>query len=949
MIRLLLPVLLALLVAAPRAAFPQATGEAPPVTPQLAPARPLPIDPVVTRGTLPNGLQYFIRQNDRPADRVLLRLAVDAGSVYEDDDQRGLAHVLEHMAFNGTANFDPGELVSFFELAGARFGPHVNAYTSFDETVYMLQVATDQPGLLEKGLLALSDFAGRITLAPEEVDKERGVVVEEWRLRLGSSTRILEQQAPVLFHDSLYAERLPIGTPEVLRNFPVERLRDFYDTWYRPDRMAVVVVGDIDPQAIEQQVKDLFGALEARRPPDPLPNRAVPPHDTTLVSVASDPEAQASTVTVLRKGPPPPQETVGDYRQGLVRRLMYQMLNLRFDEIARRADAPFLAAGAGSQDLTHTTTAVTLSARVEGGEIGEGLGALILEARRAREFGFSDSELDRAKKSLAALYERAYAERDKSESAGYAREYVSHFLTGEPIPGIEMEYEMSRAMLPGITQEEVTDAARELLQEGSRVVLAAAPEKEAVELPGEADIRQVLAQAAKAPLEPWTDSTAGRELLADPPAPGRVTGTRVIEPLGVTVLTLSNGAEVWLKPTDFQNDQVLIGSIALGGASTAPRADYLDTVLSASLVNIAGVGGFTPPELRKLLAGRLAGVSASVDLSTHGVQGLARPQDLETGLQLLHLYFTRPGGDEAGFGLMKRQLLALLANREENPAAQFADRLRQLNTSHHYTSEPMTPARIEALRLPVMQQAYARLFDNAADFTFFLVGAFDVAKMTPLVATYIGSLPSTGKNTSTFEPLDLRFPESVDRIKVTQGREPKSETVITFFADAGNAVRQTVLADAVASILQVRLREILREDLGGTYSVSATYSNTLPDLGYGTIAINFGSSPENAGKLTSEVLAEVTRLRKEGPSADDCAKVRAQEIQQLETALRQNGYWLNALQSTEVLGRDPLVLLEQRERIADITPEHVGEAMRRYLPLDRYTVGTLLPGPTTTR
>ena len=427
---------------------------------QIATTGPLPADPAVTIGTLPNGLRYYVRRNTRPEKRVLVRLAVKTGSVFEDDDQRGLAHLLEHMAFNGTKHFKPGELVSFFETAGARFGPHVNAYTSFDETVYMLQVPTDKEGLVDKGLLALADFAGGMSLDPEEIDKERGVVIEEWRLRQGASWRILEKQAPVLYYKSRYAERIPIGTPEILRSFPAARLKDFYETWYRPDRMAVVVVGDIDPSAIVPKVRELFAPLAPARAAAAEPNRAVPAHAETFVNVAADAEAQASNVSVLHKRPKLSQGSVEDYRRDHVRQLMYQMLNLRFSEITQRPDAPFLGAGAGTQELAADTSATSLGARTTDGGIAKGLEALLLEARRAREFGFTDGELDRARRSVLAGYERAYAEREKTESRGYAREYVGNFLDDEPIPGIAYEYELAKALLPGITLAEVS-AGRE--------------------------------------------------------------------------------------------------------------------------------------------------------------------------------------------------------------------------------------------------------------------------------------------------------------------------------------------------------------------------------------------------------------------------------------------------------------------------------------------------------
>ncbi len=935
-----LPVILALFLAIPPLAAAQPAA---PAAADVATTGPLPVEAAITRGTLPNGLRYYVRRNSLPEKRVLLWLAVRTGSLYEEDDQRGLAHLLEHMAFNGTAHFKPGELVSFFETAGARFGPHVNAYTSFDETVYMLQVPTDKEGLVDKGLLAPSDFAGGMTLDPAEIDKERGVVIEEWRLRLGAQWRMLEKQAPVLYYRSRYADRLPIGTPEILRTFPAQRIKDFYETWYRPDRMAVVVVGDIEPHAMVAKVNELFAPLAARRPAATEPSHALPDHSETLVNVASDAEAQASGINVLHKRPKLPQGSAEDYRRDHVRQLMYQMLNLRFMEVARRPDAPFLGAGAGTQELGADTAAAVRGARPTDGGLARGLDALLVEARRARDFGFTDAELDRAKRSVLSAYERAYAERDKAESQGFAREYVGNFLDGEPIPGIAHEFALTKAVLPGITLAEVATAAKELLADSSRVVLATSPEKAGLTLPSEADLRATLTKAGEAPVTAWTETMTRTELLPTAPAPGTVTGTRVIEAIGTTVLTLSNGAEVWLKPTDFKNDQVLIGAAARGGAATAPKADYFETVLAASLVSLGGVGGLKPPEIGKILAGRLASAGAFIDLSTHGIRGSSRPQDLEIALQLLYLTFTAPNTDAQTFELLKRQLSALVANRDQNPQTVFSDQARALNTGNSYLVAPFTAADVETLRLDAMANAFAERFANAADFSFFVVGTFEPAAITPLIAKYIGALPTTGPRVAAGKPLDFVFPSDVKRLTVERGKEPKSSTLMTFFSDTGGNVEEETIASGAATLLQMRLRDILREELGSTYSVSSDYDNILPTPGYGTTTISFGSAPENAEKLVTAVLDEVKRLATVGPTAEDAAKVREQEKRELETSVKQNGFWLGGLQTAIVLGRDPAKLATLGDRIETITPERLKAAFAKYYPRNRYTVATLLP------
>jgi zinc protease len=398
----------------------------------------IPFDKAVRTASLPNGLKYYVRQNSRPAKRVALRLAVKAGSVNEADDQQGLAHLIEHMAFNGSEHFKPGELVSYFESTGSRLGPHVNAYTSFDET-YMLELPTDKPEIVAKGLTALADFAGGLTLSTEEIDKERGVVIEEWRGRLGASSRINDKQFPIIFYKSRYAERLPIGKPEILRTAPPERLRSFYDTWYRPERMAVVAVGDIDAAQLERNIATTFGGLKARAAAAPLPDRTVPIHQETLVSVVTDPEVTQSSVQILRKRAREDESHVSDYRRQLIERFVDHMMDERFSELARKPDAKFLGAGVSNSGLSRGVSTFTMGAGVQDGKIEDGATALATEAKRVREFGFSASEMDRAKKWMASFYERAFSERDKTESGQFAEEYVRNFLNDEPAPGIEYD------------------------------------------------------------------------------------------------------------------------------------------------------------------------------------------------------------------------------------------------------------------------------------------------------------------------------------------------------------------------------------------------------------------------------------------------------------------------------------------------------------------------------
>jgi zinc protease len=919
-------------------------GQVPAPQPGSQPTEALPFDPNVVRGTLPNGLTYFIRKNTRPEKRVMLQLAVKAGSVDETDEQQGLAHFLEHMAFNGSRHFKPGELIATFESIGARLGPHVNAQTGFDDTIYMFQLPTDKPEIVRKGLQALADAGGGLTLDPKEIDKERGVVIEEWRGGLGAAARLRDQQIPVLFSGSKYAERLPIGKPEVLKAFTPATLRSFYTKWYRPDRMALVVVGDIEPSSIESQIKPMFGTMA--KPSSPAPERRyeVPIHEQRLVRMATDPEATQSSVSIMRKRPRGDEGTVAAYRRNLVEQMVYQMLNERFDELSRKKDTQFLAAGAYESALSPTVTTFVLSAGVEEGKIPQGLTALEIETNRVQQHGFGPAELDRAKKWWLASYERAYNEREKSESSSYADEYVRHFLQGEPVPGIEYEYTLAQSLIPAITAAEVGGAARSLFADTGVVIVATSPKKEGLAIPDEAQLQAVIAKADAVAVTPWKDAGRADTLLEKLPDPGVVKSRREIAPLGVTVITFANGVEAWLKPTDFKNDEVLFSLTSLGGASLAPPETFIEAILSPALVQLSGVGGHAAVDIQKLLAGKFANASPGVDLVSHTINGTARPGDLETALQLLHLTFTQPGNDEDAFANMRKQLEAMYTNRDQNPGLLFGEKVGQVNTSNHYTSHPVTPQRLAALDRAAMAGFFRQRFSNAADFGFILVGAFKTDDVVPLITRYVGSLPSTEQATAKPKDLGMRFPERIERATVQKGREPKASTQISFFADPPQDAMAVTAVSTAADVLEIALRDVLREELGETYTVSVGFSQELFQRGTGHIGISFTAAPENLQKMTDRVMQEVQRLQKQGPSEDFLNRAKETARREHETGMRQNGYWLVRLQAARLLERDPVVhVLEREKRIDAVTSASLKETFVMYFPMDRYTVVTLLP------
>ena len=904
----------------------------------------IPFDSAVRTATLPNGLTYFVRHNEQPQKRVSLRLAVKAGSTNEADDQQGLAHLIEHMAFNGSAHFKPGELVSYFESTGARLGPHDNAYTSFDETVYMLDLPTDKPDVVAKGLTALADFAGGLTLDPVEIDKERGVVIEEWRGGLGASSRIRDKQIPVLYFQSRYADRLPIGKPDIIRTAPAARLRAFYDTWYRPDHMALIVVGDVDAQQMDQAVRANFAPLAARAPAAPEPSRVIPPHQQMLVSVATDPELTASQVQLIRKRPRESDAKVSDYRRSLVGRLMDDMLQNRFTELARKADAKFLAAGSGGGDLNLTVATFSLSARALDGKIQDALSAILVEAKRMRDFGFSATELDRAKRSLAAFYESAYNERDKTASDSFAQEYISYFLENEPSPGIAYERQIVQQVLPGITAADVSALARTLLGDDSRVILATSPQKANVAVPTEADLRNTLTAADQVAVMPWTDAPIVTALMASKPAAAAVTSRRDVPALGLTIVRFANGVEAWLKPTDFKNDQVVFALESQGGASLAQPAYLPEAQLSTAYAGLSGFGGLTPQDLQKLLAGKIADAAPFVGLSTHGINGNAAPADLETALQLLHQEFTVPNDDADAFALLKRQLGAQVANRGQNPQQVFGELVQKVTTSDHYTSKPLTPERVEALDRTEMASFYKKRFANAADFTFFMVGAFKVDETLPLLAQYVGSLPaSTQAAPARFADVGIRFPDASKSESVEKGKEPRGQTVLSFFAEPTTAPLDQEYVIAATTVLDIVLRDVLREDLGQTYTVSVGLNQALPQRGDGHIDVRFGAAPDNLKPMVDRTLQEIRKLQQAPPSADLTNRAKESARRTYEESLRTNAYWLGRFRTVHLFGQDPSLIVTRNERIDSVTPQILQDTFKKYFPLDRYTVVTLTP------
>jgi zinc protease len=927
------------LVALPALAAPSQAEGAPP-----AAGDSLRWDPALRRGVLPNGLRWIVKHNARPEARVSLRLVVPVGSTAEVDDQQGLAHFVEHMNFNGSAHFrDADDLVGYLRSIGLRFGADANAYTSFDETIYKLDVPSDRDSTLRTGLDALSDFAGRAIMADTEVERERGVVMEEWRLGRGAQERIERREFPVLFHDSRYASRLPIGKPEIIQGAPPQRVRDFYHDWYRPEWMTVVAVGDVDPAKMEGLIREHFGDLPKRTDARALPRFNVPGHDSTFVSIVTDKEATGSTVSIACTHPARPEWTVADARRDLAASLFSAMLGDRFQEIAHRAGAPFLSAYAGGFQFTRGTRLFYVTATVKDGGIAKGLESLLEETARVRAHGFLPSELERARRERRAELEKQYAERDKTESPGLASELVQDVLDGEPSIGIESSVRIEQALLPQVTLAEINALADTLISTRNRAVLASGPEKPGVTMPDEAEVRASLARAAAAKPGAWVDRVAGSTLMTKLPAPGHVRAARTIPELGVTVVTFANGVEAWLKPTDFKADEIQFSAYARGGLTLADSAGLVAAWMSPNVVNDNGVGGFRNTELQKLLAGRIVSLTPSVGPYTHGVRGSARPEDLETALQLLHLGFTHPTEDPEGYANLQQNIRTYLENRANSPDQVFADSALAVNTGRFDLTRLPSAGQVSGVTLAQALGFHRRAYANAADFTFFFAGNFHVDSITPLLARYLGSLPSAGRRTSDWVAKGPRFPDGITNVVVKKGVEPKGSVRITFFTHLPIEELDQHRAGTAASILTDHLRSSLRELLGGTYSPSARFANQAPVPGYSTMTLSFGCDPQRADTLITTALAEVRKLVEQGPSAADVTKEQEVQRRELETGLKQNGYWVGSLQTVHMLGWDARRIARRRERIELLTPENLHETFRRYFPADHYSVMRLEP------
>ena len=912
-----------------------------------APTAPLtqqiPTDPAITTGTYPNGLRYYIRANPKPEQRAELRLVVNAGSILEDEDQRGLAHFVEHMAFNGTKHFPKLDIVNFMESIGMRFGADLNAYTSFDETVYMLKVPTDKPDVLDKSLLVLEDWAQNVSFDDAEIDKERGVVMEEWRLGRGAGARMQDKEFPVLLKGSRYATRLPIGTTDVIQNAKHDRLKQFYSDWYRPDLMAVVAVGDFDVPAMKALFDKHFASIPKRTTEKPRAVAPVPDQPGTRYTIATDKEATNTSVTVYNLLPLRDQTTIGAYRRQLVESMFAGMLSARFSELAQKPDPPFIGAGTGRGLFVRSKEATTIGAGVKDDGVLRGLETLFEETARVAEFGFTATELDRQKKNMLRAIERAVAEKDKQESGSLADEYIRNFTDKEPIPGIVYENGLYQRFIPEITLAEINALAADWNPDRNRVVAVNGPDKPGLVLPNEKQLAGAIATAASKPLTAYVDSTGGdTPLVETPPTAGSVVKTSTKDALGITEWELSNGVKVVLKPTTYKADEVVFRAFSPGGTSLASDADFVPAETADQVVASGGLGRLSMIDLRKALAGKAASVRPFIDDLTEGVAGGGSPKDLETIFQLIYLTFTAPRKDATLFGVMTSSAKAQLANQKADPEFAFGETLQTTLAQNHPRAQPITAETIDKMNLDKSFDFYKDRLSDASDFTFVFVGSFDLPAIKPLVEKYLASLPATHRK-ETWRDVGIETPPNVVEKRVEKGLEPKSQTAIVFSGPFEYEQMTRIQIRAMSQILEDRLREILREDLGGTYSVSVSPNYVKQPKGEYQVSIEFGSAPDRADGLIKAIFKEIDAFKANGPTDKQLNDEKEGLIREYETNIKQNGYVLSQLSVRYEYGEDLTSLFSLPDYYKRIDAAMVRDAARKYLNTSRYVQVSLFP------
>ncbi|MFV8344808.1 M16 family metallopeptidase [Flavobacterium sp. ZB4P13] len=912
---------------------------------QMDYSKAIPFDPSVKTGKLENGLTYYIKKNAKPEKKVDLRLVVNAGSILEEDDQQGLAHFMEHMCFNGTKRFPKNQLVDYLQSIGVKFGQHLNAYTSFDETVYFLPIPSDSPEKLEKGFQIIEDWAFNTVLTPEEIDKERGVVLEEYRLGLGAQKRMLGRYISKMMHESHYAKRLPIGQKEILEKFKHQSLINFYKDWYRPNLMSVIVVGDIDVAEMEKKIISHFSSYKNPAKEKPRKFYDVPNHKETFVAVESDKEASNAQVQLVYKdyGAPKPIVNIGDFKNYIVEGLFSTLLNTRLDELTNSATPPFTYGYSyyGGTWARNKKAYQSVAMSQEDKQLSA-LKVLVTENERAKKFGFTQGELDRSKSEFLASIEKAYNDRDKTNSVNFVGEYQANFLEKEPVPGIEWTYQTMKQLMPLIDLKDVNGLIKDYVKEDNRVIILTGPEKEGLKKVTEQEVLDAL-KINTDDIKPYEDAAVATSLLRNEVKPGTIVKRESNAEIGTKTLVLSNGVKVTYKNTDFKNDEVLFEAVSLGGSNLYSNEDMKKVQFANGALAEAGFSGLKLNDINKFMTGKIARVNPYIGGTTEGLRGNATPKDLEYLFQMTYAYFTDLNYDPEAFEGFKQKQSSFFKNMASQPQNYFQQEFyTYLNKENpRFNGVMPTDKSWAETDYKLAYNKYKERFANAADFEFYFVGNIDDKTMEAYAIKYLASLPATDKKEKTVD-LGYRLLKGDLKKVVNKGADPKSNVTIMYYGDAKYSAKDAMTIQALGEVLTIKLIEQLRENESGVYGVSARGSmNKVPNGSY-SFTISFPCGPDNAEKLTASALKELQNIIDNGPDEKDVAKFKEGELADFRKDSKENKYWLSNFTRSYINGNSAEEVLKFEESVNAVTAKDIQDIAKKYLTKDK-VIGMLMP------
>ncbi|MDR2537404.1 MAG: insulinase family protein [Treponema sp.] len=903
------------------------------------PSDPVPFMEKARLGTLPNGLRYYILENARPENRAFLTLAVNAGSVLETESERGLAHFTEHMAFNGTARFPEAELLEYLRSTGMRFGADANAHTSFDETIYSIEVPVETVNgvkkVPEKALAIIDDWSHAVTFAPKDVDEERGVIMEEYRMRLGASDRVVTQQLlPMLFKDSRYAVRLPIGLPEIIQTASADQIKAFYQRWYQPDNMALIFVGDFDGAALEAELAAHFTAPKPATPILRPEYDLTPPKPATFSTATfTDPEFPYTYGYLYYKLPQQKAGTdLAAFREAIIDELIEQMMSSRFNDVAAKPDAPYLSAGSWIETYGASSGFRVLAVEAKSGGIENAIRALLLEKRSIERYGFTDAEINRAKRALLSSLQQQDSERDRTDSSLYASQFISHFLRGEPAPDISWELDAAQRLFPGITARDITLTARAYFATNDLSIYILAPDSELPTLPSKTRVQQLVVQTAVAPIAPPVNEDLSEELLEEEPVPGFIVAEALDEETDALIWELSNGATVILRETANQNNQITLIAQARGGITSAAAEQSVSVRLSSELLNASGMGPYTRQELTKKLAGKQVSVGFGNSAWTRTVNGSASTNDLKTLFELLYLGFTQPRIDADIMAVVLEQYRAALSQRTDVPLAYYSDEINRILVDNNPYFVPLTVADLDRVSLDEALN-FARRTLNPADYIFTFVGNLEIAAMRDYAEAYLAAIPSDGERLNEWENTPITRPGQMEQ-NIYKGKEEQSYVYMVYFngepfSDAGSAA-----TEALTEYLEIVLTREIREKLGGVYGISASaFLQPLPLDGELGMNISFGCDPNRVAELRAAVKAQLELVANDDIDADTFDKAVEALKKSYEVNLQSNNYIAQSYSNSAVIFRSPLSRLNQRLSLYEaLTPADIQAVIAKLLP-----------------